>query len=48
MAAPAPTASVPSATAAPSGSGVPWLEIIVKPLWDAIAGGIIALILSLF
>jgi hypothetical protein len=45
---PAAPAAAPTATAAPSGSGIPWLEIIVKPLWDAIAGGIIALLLSLF
>jgi hypothetical protein len=42
------TAPVPSATAAPSGPGVPWLDIIVKPLWDALAGALVAFIFSLF
>jgi hypothetical protein len=42
------TAPAPSATAAPSGSGVPWLDIIVKPLWDALAGALVAFIFSLF
>jgi hypothetical protein len=41
--APAPT---PSPTAAPS--GVPWLQTIVKPIWDAIVATIIGIILSLF
>lgn len=45
---PTPVASAPSPAAAPSGSGVPWLQIIVKPIWDAIVGTIIGIIVSLF
>jgi hypothetical protein len=50
----APTAAPaqsPAATAvpppAPSGSGIPWLDIIVKPFWEAVVGGIVAWVISL-
>jgi hypothetical protein len=33
---------------APSGSGISWLEIIVKPIWDAIVATVVGWILSLF
>jgi hypothetical protein len=50
---PAPTAAPtqPTATApspAPSRSGIPWLHIIVKPIWDAIIAAIVTWIISLF
>jgi hypothetical protein len=50
-AAPAPAAPPPTApaqTTAPAGSGIPWLDIIVKPIWDTIVGTIIAWIISFF
>ena len=47
---PTPTAA-PAATAtptsAPPSSGLPWMEFIVKPIWDAIVGAIVGWILSL-
>jgi hypothetical protein len=46
-AAPAPPPA-PGPAAAPSGSGVPWLQIIVQPIWDEIAAAIMTFILSLF
>jgi hypothetical protein len=36
------------ATAAPSGSGIPWMKIIVEPVWNAIVRIVIDWILSLF
>jgi hypothetical protein len=44
-------AQSPAATAVPpptsSGSGIPWLDIIVKPFWEAVIGGIVAWVISL-
>jgi hypothetical protein len=40
----ATTAPVPSA--APSGSGVPWLQAIVKPIWNAIVDWLVGIVLS--
>ena len=39
--------AAPAATAAPSGSGIPWLEIIVKPIWDAIVGFVLGGVFAL-
>lgn len=47
---PAPTAAVTAAAppaSAPSSAGLPWMEFIVKPVWDAIVGAIIGWVLSL-
>lgn len=43
-----PAAPAPTATAAPSGSGIPWLTMIVKPLWEGIVAAVVAFIISLF
>ncbi|HXL88500.1 MAG TPA: hypothetical protein VN969_05870 [Streptosporangiaceae bacterium] len=45
-AAPASAAPAPGPTSAPSGSGVSWLQVIVKPIWDTIVGWLIGFILS--
>lgn len=42
----APASAAPGPAAAPSGSGVSWLQIIVKPIWDAIVDLLIGAILS--
>jgi hypothetical protein len=43
--APAPA---PSQTAAPSGSGVPWLTMVVKGIWHVAIETLIAIIMSFF
>jgi hypothetical protein len=47
---PTPAASATAPTSSPTAapSGVPWLQTIVKPVWDAIVATIIGIILSLF
>lgn len=51
--APSPTptaasAAVAAPASAPPSSGLPWMEFIVKPMWDAIIDAIIGWIFSLF
>jgi hypothetical protein len=43
-----PAAAATAPPPAPSGTGVPWLDSIVEPVWHAILIAIIAWILSLF
>jgi hypothetical protein len=44
----APATLTVTAPAAPSGPGIPWLKIIVEPVWDAIVTTVIGLIIALF
>lgn len=44
----APTQAAAAQSRARSGSGIPWLDIIVKPVWDAIIAAIVTWIISLF
>jgi hypothetical protein len=43
----APTRPTTTPSPAPSRSGIPWLDIIVKPIWDAIIASIVAWAFSL-
>jgi hypothetical protein len=48
VSAPAQAPATAAPAPAPSGSGISWLEIIVKPVWDAIVATVIGWIFSLF
>jgi hypothetical protein len=46
-ASPDPSSTAATPTSAPSSSGLPWMDFIVRPIWDAVVGVIIDWFLSL-